>query len=222
MSHSNTKELDVYVPPLPHFPDVATAKVAAEKENSPIGINHYHTTFLLLIQTSFVIVWALFMEADARKQPKPDPGDLENPARIDYVQPFKRYPPGHDIFSGSERMNEFKIQEHYSSFVQITMFTFLALPWSFSFLKRYAYSAVGFALVSASITTQFGIISIAAMDGHSDPPTRRRQMPQELPVLMSTASKGGRTVVHAREPRAEGHRAVSASSGPRRFRLSPP
>ena len=78
MSHSNTKELDVYVPPLPHFPDVATAKVAAEKENSPIGINHYHTTFLLLIQTSFVIVWALFMEADARKQPKPDPGDLDD------------------------------------------------------------------------------------------------------------------------------------------------
>ena len=164
MSHSNTKELDIYVPPLPHFPDVATAKVAAEKENSPIGINHYHTTFLLLIQTSFVIVWALFMEADARKQPKPDPGMLEDPARIDYVQPFKRYPPGHDIFSGSERMNEFKIQEHYSSFVQITMFTFLALPWSFSFLKKYAYSAVGFALVSASITTQFGIISMQLVD----------------------------------------------------------
>lgn len=104
-------------------------------------------------------------------------------------------------------MNEFKIQEHYSSFIQIVIFTFLALPWSFSFLKvssaslnivlfsfhfvathrcsaytarthaslepqlteefgfpgreqRYAYSAVGFAIVSASITTQFGIISM--------------------------------------------------------------
>ena len=32
-------------------------------------------------------------------------------------------------------MNEFKIQEHYSSFIQIVIFTFLALPWSFSFLK---------------------------------------------------------------------------------------
>jgi hypothetical protein len=90
----------------------------------------------------------------------PDPGAMENPKRIDYVTPFKRYPPGHDIFAGSPRMSEFKIQEHYSSFIQIFMFTFLALPWSFSFLKRYAYSAVGFAIVSASITTQFGIISM--------------------------------------------------------------
>jgi hypothetical protein len=90
----------------------------------------------------------------------PEPGAMENPKRIDYVTPFKRYPPGHDVFAGSARMSEFKIQEHYSSFIQIFMFTFLALPWSFSFLKRYAYSAVGFAIVSASITTQFGILSM--------------------------------------------------------------
>jgi hypothetical protein len=158
------KDLDVYVPPLPHFPDVESAKIAEEKENSPVGINHWHTTALMLLQTAMLIAWALLVEADARKEPVPDPGLLENPDRIDYVQPFKRYPPGHDIFAGSERMDEFKIQEHYSSFVQITMFTFLALPWSFSFLKRYAYSAVGFAIVSASITTQFGVISMQVVD----------------------------------------------------------
>ena len=158
------RKLDVYVPPLPHFPDPETAKLAEEKQNAPIGINNYHTTFLLLIQVAFVIFWATNVEADARKKPMPDPGELENPERIDYTTPFKRYPPGHDIFAGSPRLDDFKIQEHYSSFVQITIFTFLALPWSFSFLKKYAYSACGFAIVSASITTQFGILSMQIVD----------------------------------------------------------
>jgi hypothetical protein len=158
------RKLDVYVPPLPHFPDPQAAKLAEEKQNAPIGINNYHTTFLLLIQVAFVIFWGTSVEADARKKPMPDPGDLENPDRIDYCTPFKRYPPGHDIFAGSPRLDDFKIQEHYSSFVQITIFTFLALPWSFSFLKKYAYSACGFAIVSASITTQFGILSMQIVD----------------------------------------------------------
>ena len=38
------------------------AKVAEEKQNSPSGINHYHTTFLLIIQIGFVIVWALYVQ----------------------------------------------------------------------------------------------------------------------------------------------------------------
>ena len=60
--------------------------------------------------------------------------------------------------------NAFKVEEHYSFFIQIFLFTFLGLPWSFSFLRRYAYSTVGFALVSACITTQFGIISMQVVD----------------------------------------------------------
>ena len=39
-----------------------TAKVAEQKQNSPSGINHYHTTFLLIIQIGFVIAWALYLQ----------------------------------------------------------------------------------------------------------------------------------------------------------------
>ena len=40
-------------------------------------------------------------QAAARKEPMPDEGAMEDHKRIDYVLPFKRYPPGHDVFSGA-------------------------------------------------------------------------------------------------------------------------
>ncbi len=41
---------------------VQTAKKFQAKQNSPHGINQYHTTFLLLTQLAFIIIWALFMK----------------------------------------------------------------------------------------------------------------------------------------------------------------
>ena len=43
-----------------------TAKISQELQNSPVGINHYHTTFLLFIQVIFVVIWGTFMEVHCR------------------------------------------------------------------------------------------------------------------------------------------------------------
>eukprot|EP00961_Rhodomonas_salina_P009878 133072-Rhodomonas_salina.2 len=103
---------EYYVPPLPHFPDLKAAKVAKEQASRPPGINHYHTGFLLLIQIGLCIIWGLTVQQDKfPKQPIPRAGLLENPDRIDQVPSFKRYPPGYDIFTGSERINQYKVQE---------------------------------------------------------------------------------------------------------------
>uniref|UniRef100_A0A7S0F3Q8 Ammonium transporter AmtB-like domain-containing protein n=1 Tax=Hanusia phi TaxID=3032 RepID=A0A7S0F3Q8_9CRYP len=159
------EEEETYIAPLPYFPDLKHAKLAREKDSSPPGINHYHTTFLLFVQILLCILYGLTVQQDKfPKQQLPDPGSLENPNRIDEVPPFKRYPPGFDIFLGTARINEFKVQEHYSSFMQISIFVFVGLPWSFSFLRRYAYSAVGFGLVSACVATQIGIVSMQVVD----------------------------------------------------------
>lgn len=88
------------------------AKVAKEQASRPPGINHYHTGFLLLIQIGLCIIWGLTVQQDKfPKQPIPRAGLLENPDRIDQVPSFKRYPPGYDIFTGSERINQYKVQE---------------------------------------------------------------------------------------------------------------
>ena len=71
------------------------------------------------------------------------------------------------------------------------------------------------ALNAAKLDKVFAKPFVSAMDGHSDPPTRRRQMPQELPVLMSTASKDRRSgITHerARARQEEGARGVASVS----------
>mmetsp|Transcript_12872 Transcript_12872/g.35671 ORF Transcript_12872/g.35671 Transcript_12872/m.35671 type:complete len:635 (+) Transcript_12872:3-1907(+) len=154
-----------YIPALPKYRDHAHAKSEQSREHAPRGINHWHTAFLLLIQIGLLVIYGITVSQD--KYPKsaaPTAGSGEDPTKIDYVKPFKRYPPGYDIFTGTDLMNAFKVEEHYSSFIQIFIFTFLGLPWSFSFLRRYAYSTVGFGLVSACICTQFGIISMQVVD----------------------------------------------------------
>ena len=64
----------------------------------------------------------------------------------------------------SRRYNEYKTQEHYSSFIQISFFIFLSLPWSFSFLRKFSYSSATFALFTACVSIQFGIIVMQLVD----------------------------------------------------------
>jgi len=83
---------------------------------------------------------------------------------MDLVQPFKRYPPGFDNYFGSAAYKEQKTQEHYSSFMQISIFTFLSMPWSFAFLRKFSYSSSTFALFTACVSIQFGIICMQLVD----------------------------------------------------------
>jgi len=120
---------------------------------------------LLAAQAFLLIVYGLFVIQDeVPKRPYPDPGVGDKPGMIDFVQPFKRYPPGFDNFFGSARNDEFKLQEHYSSFMQISYFVFLSLPWSFSFLRKFSYSSATFALFTACVSIQFGIIMMQMVD----------------------------------------------------------
>lgn len=113
-------------------------------------------------QMFLMIIYGLYVKQErVPKEPYPEPGKLDKPEIMDMVQPFKRcdcsllvmvstcrcirrkwdlangrYPPGFDNYFGSDRYNEYKVQEHYSSFMQINIFIFLSLPWSFSFLRK--------------------------------------------------------------------------------------
>lgn len=62
------------------------------------------------------------------------------------------------------RSLEYKTQEYYSSFIQISFFIFLSLPWSFSFLRKFSYSSATFALFTACVSIQFGIIVMQLVD----------------------------------------------------------
>ena len=111
------------------------------------------------------MLYGLFVTQEkVPKQPYPDPGPADRPGMIDLVVPFKRYPPGFDNFYGSQRNLEFKLQEHYSSFVQISYFVFLSMPWSFSFLRKFSYSSSTFALFTACVSIQIGIIMMQLVD----------------------------------------------------------
>ena len=120
---------------------------------------------MLLAQSSLLIVYGLFVfQEKVPLQPVPQPGPGDNPSLMDLVQPFKRYPPGFDNYYGSSSYNQQKLQEHYSSFMQISIFTFLSMPWSFAFLRKFSYSSSTFALFTACVSIQFGIICMQLVD----------------------------------------------------------
>ena len=66
-----------------------------------IHICTYSRLYIRMYVWMYIWMDGCIYQADARKEPMPDPGPLENPERIDYTTPFKRYPPGHDIYAGS-------------------------------------------------------------------------------------------------------------------------
>jgi hypothetical protein len=136
-----------------------------DRIHRPPGLKFSDTMVLLASQIVLLVLYGLFVEQEqVPKRPYPDPGLGDKPGMIDFVQPFKRYPPGFDNFFGSPRNDEFKLQEHYSSFMQISYFVFLSLPWSFSFLRKFSYSSATFALFTACVSIQFGIIMMQVVD----------------------------------------------------------
>jgi hypothetical protein len=154
-----------YIPPAPLFADLKAAKVYHARIHRPPGLKFSDTMVLLAAQTVLLVLYGLFVQQEkVPKQPYPDPGPADKPGMIDFVQPFKRYPPGFDNFFGSPRNEEFKLQEHYSSFMQISYFVFLSMPWSFSFLRKFSYSSSTFALFTACVSIQFGIIMMQIVD----------------------------------------------------------
>jgi len=165
-SDSSDDEKDqIYIPPAPAFPDLKHAKVDRDKKHRPPGLKMSDTLIMMFAEIVLMIIYGLFVQQE--KVPKerfPDAGPEDIPGMLDLVQPFKRYPPGFDNFVGSERYNELKLQEHYSSFIQISFFIFLSLPWSFSFLRKFSYSSATFALFTACVSIQFGIIMMQLVD----------------------------------------------------------
>mmetsp|Transcript_10903 Transcript_10903/g.21915 ORF Transcript_10903/g.21915 Transcript_10903/m.21915 type:complete len:617 (+) Transcript_10903:185-2035(+) len=158
-------QIGEYIPPAPAFPDVKAAKVDHDRKHRPPGLKVSDTLILLVAQMLLMVVYGLYVKQErVPKEPYPEPGRLDQPEIMDMVQPFKRYPPGFDNYFGSERYNEYKVQEHYSSFMQINIFIFLSLPWSFSFLRKFSYSSATFALFTACVSIQFGIIMMQIVD----------------------------------------------------------
>eukprot|EP00285_Hemiselmis_virescens_P007624 CAMPEP_0173383260 /NCGR_PEP_ID=MMETSP1356-20130122/5816_1 /TAXON_ID=77927 ORGANISM="Hemiselmis virescens, Strain PCC157" /NCGR_SAMPLE_ID=MMETSP1356 /ASSEMBLY_ACC=CAM_ASM_000847 /LENGTH=623 /DNA_ID=CAMNT_0014338039 /DNA_START=120 /DNA_END=1991 /DNA_ORIENTATION=- len=156
---------DVYIPPAPAFPDLKHAKVHHDRKHRPPGLKLSDTLIMMFAEIVLMIFYGLFVENETVPKPNfPDPGEEDLPGLLDLVQPFKRYPPGFDNFVGSPRSLERKTQEHYSSFIQIAFFIFLSLPWSFSFLRKFSYSSATFALFTACVSIQFGIIVMQLVD----------------------------------------------------------
>ena len=154
-----------YIPPAPKFADLKHAKIYHDKLHRPPGLKFGDTIIMLVVQSALLLVYGLYVvQNEVPKKPYPDPGPGDKPGMIDFVQPFKRYPPGFDNFFGSPRNEEFKLQEHYSSWVQISYFVFLSMPWSFSFLRKFSYSSSTFALFTACVSIQFGIVIMQLVD----------------------------------------------------------
>jgi hypothetical protein len=154
-----------YIPPAPMFQDLKAAKVEKDRKHRPPGLKMSDTVVMLVVQVFLMIIYGIFVTQDAvPKKAYPTAGPGERVELIDFVQPFKRYPPGFDNFFGSARNDELKLQEHYSSFMQINIFVFLSLPWSFSFLRKFSYSSSTFALFTACVSIQFGIIVMQFVD----------------------------------------------------------
>ena len=154
-----------YIPPAPLFADLKAAKVYHDRIHRPPGLKFTDTMIMLAVQAILLVIYGLFViQEKVPKRPYPDPGAGDKPGMIDFVQPFKRYPPGFDNFFGSPRNDEFKLQEHYSSYMQISYFVFLSLPWSFSFLRKFSYASATFALFTACVSIQVGIIMMQVVD----------------------------------------------------------
>mmetsp|Transcript_26548 Transcript_26548/g.63459 ORF Transcript_26548/g.63459 Transcript_26548/m.63459 type:complete len:616 (+) Transcript_26548:411-2258(+) len=154
-----------YIPPAPMFQDLKQARVDRDRKHRPPGLKMSDTLVMLFVQVFLMVIYGIFVTQDSvPKKLYPTAGPGENPELIDFVQPFKRYPPGFDNFFGSARNDEIKLQEHYSSFMQISIFVFLSLPWSFSFLRKFSYSSSTFALFTACVSIQFGIIVMQLVD----------------------------------------------------------
>mmetsp|Transcript_61590 Transcript_61590/g.144867 ORF Transcript_61590/g.144867 Transcript_61590/m.144867 type:complete len:603 (+) Transcript_61590:213-2021(+) len=148
-----------------------------KKTKEVSGQTYGHIGFNILLQLALIAVFIAGVEHE--QYPKtpdvPDYPELGEPGgpvvnEPEPVIPFKRYPPGFDVFgpqedgTRSERLQEPILQFQYKYFVEIATYVYLGFALQYSFLRKFGYSTMSFGLLQASVAAQFGILWMQFID----------------------------------------------------------